>query len=86
MTQQQWAAVDHYLNDLLVPSDPVLDTTLATSADAGLPAINVAPNQGKLLNLLVLASGARTVLEIGTLGGYDAIWLAPPRCRLPDGW
>ena len=77
MTQQQWAAVDHYLNDLLVPSDPVLDTTLATSADAGLPAINVAPNQGKLLNLLVLASGARTVLEIGTLGGYSAIWLAP---------
>ena len=76
MTQQQWAIVDHYFNELLVPSDPALDATLDASTDAGLPAINVAPNQGKLLNLLVLASGARTVLEIGTLGGYSTIWLA----------
>ncbi len=76
MTQEQWTAVDRYLNDLLVPSDPVLQAALEASADAGFPPINVAPNQGKLLHLLVLASGARSVLEIGTLGGYSTIWLA----------
>lgn len=76
VTQEQWTAVDRYLNNLLVPSDPALDAALEASADAGLPAINVAPNQGKLLNLLVLASSARTVLEIGTLGAYSTIWLA----------
>jgi len=76
VTQEQWASVDRYLAGLLVPSDPALEATLQASADAGLPPISVAPNQGKLLHLLVLASGARTVLEIGTLGGYSTIWLA----------
>ena len=76
MNQAQWRAVDRYLNNLLVPSDPMLEAALEASAEAGLPPVNVAPNQGKLLNLLVLASGARTVLEIGTLGGYSTIWLA----------
>jgi len=76
MTQEQWTGVDRYLNDLLVPSDPTLEATLRASAAAGLPPINVAPNQGKLLYLLALASGARTILEIGTLGGYSTIWMA----------
>ena len=76
MNQEQWTAVDRYLNNLLVPSDPMLEAALEASSEAGLPPVNVAPNQGKLLNLLVLASGARTVLEIGTLGGYSTIWLA----------
>ena len=76
MTVDQWTAVDRYLTSLLVPPDTVLEATLATSADAGLPSINVAPNQGKLLNLLALVSGARTILEIGTLGAYSTIWLA----------
>jgi predicted O-methyltransferase YrrM len=56
--------------------DPILDAALADSAAAGLPAINVAPNQGKLLMLLAQMAGARRILEIGTLGGYSAIWLA----------
>ncbi|MGD0876394.1 MAG: O-methyltransferase [Acidimicrobiales bacterium] len=76
MTVDQWTAVDRYLTSLLVPPDTVLEATLAASADAGLPSINVAPNQGKLLNLLALVSGARTILEIGTLGAYSTIWLA----------
>ena len=76
MTQERWTAVDRYLSDLLVSSDPALQATLEASADAGFPAVNVAPNQGKLLHLLVLACGAQTVLEIGTLGGYSTIWLA----------
>jgi predicted O-methyltransferase YrrM len=76
MTQDQWQAVDGYISDLLVPQDEALTEALAASEAAGLPAINVAPNQGKLLHLLARAQGARTALEIGTLGGYSTIWLA----------
>jgi predicted O-methyltransferase YrrM len=76
MTQDQWQAVDSYISDLLVPQDEALTEALAASEAAGLPAINVAPNQGKLLHLLARAQGARTALEIGTLGGYSTIWLA----------
>jgi len=83
MTQEQWTAVDRYITDLLVPSDAALDATLQASTDAGLPAINVAPNQGKLLSILALSMGARSILEIGTLAGYSTIWLA--RALPPDG-
>ena len=83
MSQERWVAVDQYFSDTLVPSDLVLDATLRASADAGLPAINVAPNQGKLLAILAQSVGARSILEIGTLGGYSTIWLA--RALLPDG-
>ena len=74
--QAQWRAVDAYICDRLVPSDPALDAALEASAAADLPAINVAPNQGKLLQLLAQALGACRILEIGTLGGYSTIWLA----------
>ena len=76
LSQERWDAVDRYITDLLVPGDPALDEALRVSAAAGLPPINVAPNQGKLLHLLARAQGARTVLEVGTLGGYSTIWLA----------
>jgi predicted O-methyltransferase YrrM len=76
VTVEQWSAVDRYISDLLLPVDPALDAALAASAAAGLPAINVSPNQGKLLHLLARAQHARTILEIGTLGGYSTIWLA----------
>src|SRR5206468_2006479 len=76
MTQDQWMAVDRYITDLFVPSDPALEAALRATADAGMPPINVAPNQGKLLYILALAHGARAILEIGTLGGYSTIWLA----------
>jgi predicted O-methyltransferase YrrM len=81
MTQRQWTEVDRYISDWLVPSDPALDGALESSEAAGLPAINVAPNQGKLLMLLAQIQGARNILEIGTLGGYSTIWLAR---ALPD--
>lgn len=74
--QDRWTAVDHYFTELLAPDDEALAAALAASTAAGLPEIAVAPNQGKLLNLLVRAQGARNVLEIGTLGGYSTIWLA----------
>lgn len=82
MNLEHWTAVDRYFSDNLVASDSVLDAALAASVAAGLPAINVAANQGKLLHLLVRIHGARTVLEIGTLGGYSTIWLAR---GLPEG-
>ncbi|MFD5031406.1 O-methyltransferase [Streptomyces sp. NPDC058405] len=75
MSQEQWNAVDRYFTDQLVPADEALSAALAASDAAGLPAINVAPNQGKLLHLLAGIQGARTILEIGTLGGYSTIWL-----------
>jgi predicted O-methyltransferase YrrM len=77
MSEATWIEVDHYISNLLVAADPALDAALAASEAAGLPAINVAPNQGKLLNLLARIRGARNILEIGTLGGYSTIWLFP---------
>ncbi len=76
MSQDQWTAVDHYINDLFIPHDSALDSALAASTAADLPAINVSPAQGKLLHLLARAQGARKILEVGTLGGYSTIWLA----------
>jgi len=76
MSKEQWTAVDNYITGLLLPTDPALEAALSASATAGLPAINVSPNQGKLLNILVRIQGARNILEIGTLGGYSTIWLA----------
>ena len=82
MNQNQWTDVDRYLNDLLVPAEPALDAALSASHEAGLPAIAVAPNQGKLLHVLARSIAARNILEIGTLGGYSTIWLAR---ALPEG-
>src|SRR6478736_5069569 len=76
MDAELWTAVDDHLTTTLLGPDPDLDAALADSTVAGLPAINVAPNQGKLLSLLVRIAGARRVLEVGTLGGYSTIWLA----------
>jgi predicted O-methyltransferase YrrM len=82
MTQDQWTAVDNYINEKLVPPDPVLDAAVDASTAAGLPALAVTPSQGKLLYLLAQMQGARAILEIGTLGGYSTIWLAR---ALPQG-
>jgi predicted O-methyltransferase YrrM len=71
-----WTAVDRYLEGVLAPSDPALDAALAASAAAGLPPHHVSRAQGKLLQPLARAIGARTILEVGTLGGYSTIWLA----------
>jgi predicted O-methyltransferase YrrM len=74
--RRQWAAVDRYFEKRLVRSDEALDVARRANSDAGLPAIDVTPLQGKFLELLVRISGARRILEIGTLGGYSTIWLA----------
>ena len=82
---QTWDAVDSYVEGQLIGADPALDAAIAASAAAGLPKIAVTPSQGKLLHLIARSIGARTILEIGTLGGYSSIWLAralPPGGRL----
>jgi predicted O-methyltransferase YrrM len=75
MAQEQWTAVDEYVGGLLAPHDDALGAALEASDEAGLPAIQVSPPQGKLLQLLAQTLGARTILEFGTLGGYSTIWL-----------
>ncbi|HVX20483.1 MAG TPA: O-methyltransferase [Acidimicrobiales bacterium] len=82
MTQAQWTAVDDYLTGLLFPADDALDRALQDAAAGGLPPINVTAAQGRLLHILARAQGARTILEVGTLGGFSTIWLAR---ALPDG-
>jgi predicted O-methyltransferase YrrM len=81
MSQERWSAVDRYIEEHLIGEDPVLEAALADSARAGLPPIALTPAQAKLLHLLARIHGARTILELGTLGGYSTIWLAR---ALPD--
>jgi predicted O-methyltransferase YrrM len=77
------ADVDDFLDDTVLQDDPLLSAALAASDAAGLPKIAVSPQQGKFLSLLAAATGARRILEIGTLGGFSTIWLA--RGAGPDG-
>ncbi|WP_077614955.1 O-methyltransferase [Caenibacillus caldisaponilyticus] len=79
--EEIWKDVDLYFKTKLHAADPLLDAVLKANAEAGLPAIDVTPNQGKLLYLLAKIIGATAILEIGTLGGYSSIWLAR---ALPD--
>jgi predicted O-methyltransferase YrrM len=71
-----WAQVDEYFCKLLVPPDAVFDAAVKANQQAGLPQIDVTALQGKFLEFLVRISGARCILEIGTLGGYSTLWLA----------
>ncbi|MCR2784338.1 MULTISPECIES: O-methyltransferase [unclassified Microbacterium] len=81
-TEESWQRVDRYLTDTLVGHDPALEAAVAAQDAAGMPSIEVAPVNGKLLHLLARMTGARRVLEIGTLGAYSTIWLAR---ALPSG-
>jgi predicted O-methyltransferase YrrM len=71
-----WTAVDTYLGDLFAAHDGHLDTVLKANRQAGLPAIDVSPLQGKFLQFLIHVTQAKRVLEIGLLGGYSTIWMA----------
>jgi predicted O-methyltransferase YrrM len=72
----RYEAVDRYFSKLFAPHDAVLEGALTASTAAGLPEIQVSPTQGQLLHMLVALQGAKRILEIGTLGGYSAIWMA----------
>lgn len=79
-----WDKVDQYIADTLVQPDEALTAALEASDKAGLPAINVSPSHGKLLWILARLVNAKRILEVGTLGGYSAIWMA--RALSSDGW
>ena len=84
MTQKPTPAdVDTFLDATMLDDDPALSAALEASDAAGLPKIAVSAQQGKFLSLLAAATGARRILEIGTLGGFSTIWLA--RGAGPDG-
>src|SRR5580704_14732223 len=83
MKQESWTEMDDYICSRLAREDLALNVALEDSVRAGLPPVNVPPNQGKFLYLLAKIRGARRILEIGTLGGYSTIWLA--RALPPDG-
>jgi predicted O-methyltransferase YrrM len=77
----EWIAAEDFLSRTVVHPDHALQQAIRSAAEAGMPAIEVAPNAGKLLKLLVQISGARRVLEIGTLAGFSTIWMGR---GLPD--
>jgi len=72
----RWTAVDTYVNGVLIADDDALSAAVQASEAAGLPAISVTPQQGKLLHVMARSIRSRAILEIGTLGGYSTIWLA----------
>ena len=76
ISESLWGAVDGYFSAGLDLSDPVLEAALEACAAAGLPDIGVTPSMGRLLQFQARLAGARTILEVGTLGGYSTIWLA----------
>lgn len=80
--QDEWTQVDNYFADRLAPAGGEFAAARQANRDANLPAIDVTPLQGKFLELLVRISGARRILEIGTLGGYSTLWLAR---GMPEG-
>ena len=66
---------ERYVTELFAAEDPILSKVRARHAAENLPAINVSPEEGKLLHVLLHAIQARRVLEIGALGGYSGVWL-----------
>ena len=76
MATHNLTEIDRYIEALCIPANPNFEQGLRDAAAAGLPEINVSPNEGKLLYLLAKIAGARRILEIGLLGGYSAMWLA----------
>jgi predicted O-methyltransferase YrrM len=76
LNEQLVERIDRYIEELFTPADATLTENLKDADAAGLPPIQVSPNQGKLLYLLAKIAGASRILEIGTLGGYSTTWLA----------
>ncbi len=82
MTAKVWSEVDDYIVESMVGVDAALKDAQKAAKAAGLPHIAVSAAQGKMLHLMAKSIGAKRILEVGTLGGYSAIWLAR---ALPEG-
>lgn len=76
MSLETWTAVDRYYENLFLSQDQLLEKVLQTCQNNGLPDHQVSPLQGQFLHQLIRLLQAKRVLEIGTLGGYSAIWMA----------
>ncbi|HUX49322.1 MAG TPA: O-methyltransferase [Spirochaetia bacterium] len=76
MSISLWTEVDNYFTERLIEKDDGLEQAFRSIDEEGMPPIQVAPNQGKLLSILARSINARSILEIGTLAGYSTIWLA----------
>ena len=76
MNADLFKKVDDYISDLLAPEDAVLTETIESLDRENIPQISVTANQGKFLQVLLMLGNAKTVLELGTLGGYSTIWMA----------
>jgi predicted O-methyltransferase YrrM len=76
MNADLFKKVDDYISGLLAPEDAVLTETIESLDRENIPQISVTANQGKFLQILLMLGNAKTVLELGTLGGYSTIWLA----------
>jgi caffeoyl-CoA O-methyltransferase len=76
-------ALIHYLRSLFAPEDDLLRAIRAEIDARGLPRITIQPEEAQVLQLLLKAIGARRVVEIGTMVGYSATWIA--RSLPPDG-
>jgi caffeoyl-CoA O-methyltransferase len=77
--------LDAYTTHLFAPEDDALRWIQTEAARLALPAISIRPHEGLLLHLLIVSIGARRAVEIGTLAGYSAVWIAralPPGGRL----
>jgi predicted O-methyltransferase YrrM len=76
MDERNREACIRYVADLFAPEDDVLARLRREAVDAGLPQISIDADEGRLLQVLLRAVGALRVVELGTLGGYSAIWMA----------
>src|SRR5215831_16740993 len=70
------AEIDQLLTSQFAPEDEALKFAIQSAQEHDMPAIQISPLQGKLLQILAAACGARRILEIGALAGYSSIWLA----------
>lgn len=82
MDNTLFAQVDEYISRLTASEDHALQAVTQSLKDAGIPDASVSASQGKLLQVLAMACGAKRILELGSLGGYSSIWLAR---ALPEG-
>jgi predicted O-methyltransferase YrrM len=72
-----------YIRELFAPEDEILAGIARRAGETGVAPMEITSDVGKLLHVLALAVGARRILEIGTLYGYSAIWMA--RALPPEG-
>lgn len=83
MTPETWDFINDYSRDVFGTQDEHLAGLMGEAVAAGLPAISVGPDVGRLLMILASMTQGRVAVEIGTLGGYSGIWIV--RGLRPDG-